>query len=406
MKNIHNKNIVVGITGSIAAYKAADLVSKLKKAGANIKVVMTKSSTSFITERTLESISNNKVLVDENENDESFLHLDIAKWADIFLIAPCTANSFNKITSGLADDLLSTSCLAFKGKILIAPAMNPDMWNNEMVQKNRENMSKHKFKIIGPDYGLHACGDEGYGRMSSPETILESLSSEVEKNELDGIRILVSAGPTREPIDPVRFISNYSSGKMGYALAESARNLGADVELISGPVSIKMPENIKMTSVETSAEMLDAVLGKIPNCDVFISAAAISDYRPKHKLTEKHKSSDGELVIRLQRGEDILKLAKETKAGLYAVGFSAETNNISDNAKIKLEKKNIDMIISNEANHQKGLGFESDVNEVCIIEKDSILKVPKNSKKIIADIILSRIANNIKGNIIKIKNAR
>ena len=406
MKNIHNKNIVVGITGSIAAYKAADLVSKLKKAGANIKVVMTKSSTSFITERTLESISNNKVLVDENENDESFLHLDIAKWADIFLIAPCTANSFNKITSGLADDLLSTSCLAFKGKILIAPAMNPDMWNNEMVQKNRENMSKHKFKIIGPDYGLHACGDEGYGRMSSPEAILESLSNEVEKNELDGIRILVSAGPTREPIDPVRFISNYSSGKMGYALAESARNLGADVELISGPVSIKMPENIKITSVETSAEMLDAVLGKIPYCDVFISAAAISDYRPSHKSTEKHKSSDGELVIKLERGEDILKLAKETKAGLYAVGFSAETNNISDNAKIKLEKKNIDMIISNEANHQKGLGFESDMNEVCIIEKDSMLKIPKNTKKIIADIILSRIAKNIRGNLIKIKNAR
>ena len=406
MKNIHNKNVVVGITGSIAAYKAADLVSKLKKAGANIKVVMTKSSTSFITERTLESISNNKVLVDENENDESFLHLDIAKWADIFLIAPCTANSFNKITSGLADDLLSTSCLAFKGKILIAPAMNPDMWNNEMVQKNLENMSKHKFKIIGPDYGLHACGDEGYGRMSSPKTILESLSNEIEKNELDGIRILVSAGPTREPIDPVRFISNYSSGKMGYALAESARNLGADVELISGPVSIKMPENIKMTSVETSAEMLNAVLGKISYCDVFISAAAISDYRPSHKLTEKHKSSDGELVIRLERGEDILKLAKETKAGLYAVGFSAETNNISDNAKIKLKKKNVDMIISNEANHQKGLGFESDMNEVCIIEKDSVLKVPKNTKKIIADIILSRIAKNIRGNLIRIKNAR
>ena len=406
MKNIHNKNIVVGITGSIAAYKTADLVSKLKKAGANIKVVMTKSSTSFITERTLESISQNKVLVNENENDESFLHLDIAKWADIFLIAPCTANSFNKITSGLADDLLSTSCLAFKGKILIAPAMNPDMWNNEMVQKNLENMSKHKFKIIGPDYGLHACGDEGYGRMSSPKTILESLSNEIEKNELDGIRILVSAGPTREPIDPVRFISNYSSGKMGYALAESARNLGADVELISGPVSIKMPENIKMTRVETSAEMLDAVLRKIPHCDIFVSAAAIADYRPSHKLTKKHKSSDGEMVIRLERGEDILKLAKETKAGLYAVGFSAETNDISDNAKIKLKKKNIDMIISNEANHQKGVGFESDMNEVCIIEKDSVLRVPKNTKKIIADIILSRIAKNVRGNLIKIKNVR
>ena len=189
-------------------------------------------------------------------------------------------------------------------------------------------------------------------------------------------------------------------------ISEIKKKIGLDVELISGPVSIKMPENIKITSVETSAEMLDAVLGKIPYCDVFISAAAISDYRPSHKLTEKHKSSDGELVIRLERGEDILKLAKETKAGLYAVGFSAETNNISDNAKIKLEKKNIDMIISNEANHQKGLGFESDMNEVCIIEKDSMLKISKNTKKIIADIILSRIAKNIKGNFIKIKNVR
>ncbi len=406
MKNIHNKNIVVGITGSIAAYKAADLVSKLKKAGAIVKVIMTKSSTSFITERTLESISGNKVLVDENESEQSFLHLEIAKWADVVLIAPCTANSFNKITTGLSDDLLSTVCLAFKGIILLAPAMNPDMWNNELVQKNFKNMSESKFKIVGPDYGLHACGDEGYGRMSSPEQILESLSNVVKKNNLDGVKILVSAGPTREPLDPVRFISNYSSGKMGYALAESARSLGADVELISGPVRLSPPDNIKLTNIETSSQMLQQVLQRVFDYDVFISAAAISDYRPLNSSSRKHKSTDGDLLIRLERGEDILKLAKEKNPSLYAVGFSAETDNISTHARIKLKRKNIDMIIANEANHQKGLGFESDMNEVLIIDKENTLKIPKQTKKAVADIILSKITENYKQNLIKIKNAR
>ena len=406
MKNLNNKNILVGITGSIAAYKAAQLVSNLKNNGAHVKVIMTKASTSFITERTLESISKNKVLIDESETEESFLHLDISKWANIILIAPCTANSLNKITNGLGDDLLSTTCLAFKGKIFIAPAMNPNMWNNSILQDNLKNISRDKFEIIGPDYGNHACGDVGYGRMSSPEMIIETLSKSIGRGILDGIKILVTAGPTREPIDPVRFISNYSSGKMGYAIAEYARDLGGDVKLISGPVKLPLPEGLLNKAVETSTEMLDEVLKSITDCDIFISAAAISDYKPADSLTEKHKSADGDLNIKLVRGEDILKAAKKKNMNIYAVGFSAETKNIEENAKQKLLNKKIDMIIANEANHQKGVGFESDYNQIVIINKNETTSIPINSKKELAKIIINRIASIYRGNLLKLKNAR
>ena len=406
MKNLNNKKILVGITGSIAAYKAAQLVSNLKNNGAQVKVIMTKASTSFITERTLESISKNKVLIDESETGESFIHLDVSKWADIILIAPCTANSLNKITNGLGDDLLSTTCLAFKGKIFIAPAMNPNMWNNNILQDNIKKISPDKFEIIGPDYGNHACGDVGYGRMSSPEVIVETLSKSMGKGILDGIKILVTAGPTREPIDPVRFISNYSSGKMGYAIAEYARDLGGDVKLISGPVKLPLPEGLLNKAVETSTEMLDEVLSSITDCDIFISAAAISDYKPSDSLTEKHKSVDGDLSIKLVRGEDILKTAKKKNKNVYAVGFSAETKNIEENAKQKLLNKKIDMIIANEANHQKGVGFESDYNQIVIINKTETTSIPVNSKKELAKIIINKIASIYKKNLLKLKNAQ
>ena len=405
MKNLNNKNILVGITGSIAAFKAAQLVSNLKNNGANVKVIMTKASTSFITERTLESISNNKVLVDESETEESFLHLEVAKWADIILVAPCTANSLNKITKGLGDDLLSTACLAFKRKIFIAPAMNPDMWNNTIVQDNLKNISLDKFEIIGPDYGSHACGDVGYGRMSSPDLIIETLSKAMGKGILDGIKILITAGPTREPIDPVRFISNYSSGKMGYAIAEYARDLGGDVRLITGPVKLALPEAIPTKAVETSSEMLEEVLDSVSDCDIFISAAAISDYKPSDTLAEKHKSADGDLNIKLVRGEDILKTAKLKNKNIFAVGFSAETKNIKENAKAKLASKKIDMIIANEANHQKGLGFESDYNQIVIINESETTTIPRNSKKELAKIIIHKIVSIYKKNLLKIKNA-
>ena len=406
MKNLNNKNILVGITGSIAAYKAAELISKLKSAGANIKVVMTKASVSFITETTLECISKNKVLIDERENEDSFLHLDVSKWADIILIAPCTANSLNKITKGLGDDLLSTTCLAFNRKIYIAPAMNPNMWNNKILQDNLSTLSKDKFEIIGPDYGDHACGDVGYGRMSSPQSIIEALSKSLGQGALDGHKVIVTAGPTREPIDPVRFISNYSSGKMGYAIAEHCRDIGANVTLISGPVRLDKPERIAYKEIETSSEMFDEVMNSIGNFDIIISAAAISDYKPSDTLDYKHKKQDGGLTINLVRGSDILKTAKEKNKNIYAVGFSAETENIRENAVIKLREKKLNLIIANEANHQKGVGFESDNNEIMIIDKDNKIISSKGSKKELAKIIVNRIVSDVRNNLIKIKNVR
>ena len=406
MKNLNNKNILVGITGSIAAYKAAELVSKLKSVGANIKVIMTKASVSFITETTLECISKNKVLIDESENEESFLHLEISKWADIILIAPCTANSLNKISKGLGDDLLSTTCLAFNRKIYIAPAMNPNMWNNKILQNNLRTLSKDKFEIIGPDYGDHACGDVGYGRMSSPQAIIEALSKSLGQGVLDGHNVLVTAGPTREPIDPVRFISNYSSGKMGYAIAEYCRDIGANVTLVSGPVRLNKPDRITCKDIETSSEMFDEVMKSIDNFDIIISTAAISDYKPSDTLNHKHKKQDGGLTINLVRGSDILKTAKEKNKNIYAVGFSAETENIKENAVIKLQDKKLDLIIANEANHQKGVGFESDNNEIMIIDKDNKIISSKGSKKELAKIIVNRIVSDVKNNLIKIKNVR
>ncbi len=406
MKNLNNKNILVGITGSIAAYKAGELISKLKSAGACVKVIMTKASASFITETTLECISKNKVLVDESENEESFLHLELSKWADIVLIAPCTANSLNKIIQGIGDDLLSTACLAFNKRIFIAPAMNPNMWNNKILQNNLKCISNDKFKIIGPDYGDHACGDVGYGRMSSPQTIIEEISRSLGIGALTGYKILITAGPTREPIDPVRFISNYSSGKMGYAIAEYCKDLGADVTLVSGPVRINKPEKLLIKNIETSSEMYDEVMKSINNYDVFISAAAISDYKPEDILNHKHKKQDGSLKINLVRGRDILKSAKEKNKNIYAVGFSAETENIKDNAIRKLKEKKLDLIIANEANHQKRVGFESDINEIMIIDKKNELTRFKSTKKELAKIIVNKVLSNIKNNLIKIKNVR
>ena len=406
VKNLNNKNILVGITGSIAAYKAAELISKLKSAGANVRVIMTKASISFITETTLECISKNKVLIDESENDKSFLHLDISKWADIVLIAPCTANSLNKIINGLGDDLLTTACLAFNEKIYLAPAMNPSMWNNKILQDNLRNLSKDKFELIGPDYGDHACGDVGYGRMSSPQSIVEALSKSLGRGALDGYRILITAGPTREPIDPVRFISNYSSGKMGYSIAEYCRDLGASVKLISGPVRLDKLDGIIYKNIETSSEMFDEVMKSIDNNDIFISAAAISDYKPSDTLDHKHKKQDGGLTINFVRGKDILKCAKEKNKNVYAVGFSAETENIESNATRKLKEKKIDLIIANEANHQKGVGFESDNNEIMIIDKANEIITSKGPKKKLARVIINRIVSNLKNNLIKIKNAR
>lgn len=383
MRILDNKNILVGISGSIAAYKAADLISKLKSCGANVKAIMTSSSAQFITTTTLKSLSGNDVICENNQSLVSnFTHLDLAKWADILVIAPCTANLMNKIANGVGDDLLTTICLAYNKKLFIVPAMNPDMWTNKITQSSIEKLEKSKINIIGPEYGKHACGDTGYGRMSSTVHIIEQLENFQAQKILSGIKFLITAGPTREPLDPVRFISNYSSGKMGYAISLVAKQLGAEVTLISGPTALNTLEGVDTTYVETSDQMREAVSEKISNAEIFISTAAISDYRPVKYSKSKYKKSSNRLTIEFERGIDILQMVARQYPDIYTVGFAAETENLHANARKKLQSKEIDMIIANIANYEENLGFGSDYNKVTIISNDQNLEEIDSSRKI------------------------
>ena len=401
MDILTNKNILLGITGSIAAYKAADIASRLKKEGCNIKVVMTKSSELFITETTLESLSGNKVISEDQESTvvSNFKHLDLAKWADIILISPCTANFMNKLANGHGDDLLSTICLAFTKKICIAPAMNPDMWNNKVSQSNLKKLAKAEIEVIGPSYGTHACGDVGYGRMTNPEQIIERIKLTNKTSLLGGSRILVTAGPTREPIDPVRFMSNYSSGKMGYEVAIAAKTMGASVKLISGPVSLDTIKGVETQYVETSNEMYEAVMSNAKDFDILISTAAIADYKPANYSKTKYKKNQNNISIEFKRGIDIITTVSNKYKNIYTVGFAAETDSLKKNSLDKLTKKNLNMIVGNIANHELKLGFESDYNEVTIFTKNKSLKIALSKKSEIAKSVLSAIADDYTSNI-------
>ncbi len=383
MKILENKNILVGISGSIAAYKTADLISKLKSYGANVKVMMTSSSDQFVTATTLEALSGNEVISESNKSlKSSFTHLDLAKWADILVISPCTANLMNKIANGVGDDLITTTCLAYNKKLFIVPAMNPNMWTNKITQSSVKKLEMNKINIIGPEYGKHACGDTGYGRMSSTEYIIEQLENFQSQKILSGMKFLITAGPTREPLDPVRFISNYSSGKMGYAVSLVAKQLGAEVTLISGPTSLNKLDGVDTTYVETSEQMKDAVSQKILEKEIFISTAAISDYQPVNYSKSKYKKSSDRLIIEFERGTDILQMVAEQYPDIFTVGFAAETENLISNATKKLHLKKIDMIIANIANYEKNLGFGSDYNKVTIITDDKNIEEIDSSRKI------------------------
>ena len=401
MDILTNKNILLGITGSIAAYKAADIASRLKKEGCNIKVVMTKSSELFITETTLESLSGNKVISEDQESTvvSNFKHLDLAKWADIILISPCTANFMNKLANGHGDDLLSTICLAFTKKICIAPAMNPDMWNNKVSQSSLKKLAKAEIEVIGPSYGTHACGDIGYGRMTNPEQIIERIKLTNKTSLLAGSKILVTAGPTREPIDPVRFMSNYSSGKMGYEVAIAAKTMGASVKLISGPVSLDAIKGVETQYVETSNEMYEAVMSNAKDFDILISTAAIADYKPANYSKTKYKKNQNNISIEFKRGIDIINTVSNKYKNIYTVGFAAETDSLKKNSLDKLTKKNLNMIVGNIANHELKLGFESDYNEVTIFTKNKSLKIELSKKSEIAKSVLNVIADDYSSNI-------
>ena len=379
---LENKNILLGVTGSIAAYKSAELVSLLKKSKCNVKVCMTNSSESFITSNTLEALSGNKVIVsDKNTTSVShFKHIDEARWADILLIAPCTANFINKLANGHGDDILSLICLAFDKKIYVAPAMNPKMWENKITQDSINKLSNAGIEMLGTGYGTHACGEVGYGRMIDPKMILEKITASSKISHITGKKILITAGPTREPIDPVRFISNYSSGKMGIAVANAAASMGANVDLIIGPTNEIVPKKINVSKIETSQQRNDEVESKIAATDIYISTAAISDYTPVNYSQTKYKKKKETLQIEFKRGQDILKKISQTYPHIFCVGFAAETDELIRNAQTKLEKKNLDMIVANIANHDLGLGFESDYNEVTIVTGDNIRNFPEERK--------------------------
>ena len=411
--SLANKNILLGISGGIAAYKSAELVRELVRAQANVRVVMTRSAKEFITPLTFQALSGNPVLSDEFEHSEAangMDHISLARWADTILIAPASANTIAKLTHGGADDLLSTTCLATKASIALAPAMNQAMWANSATQDNVEILKKRGLLFFGPAAGSQACGDVGEGRMFEPHQLLLSLSNLFNTGELTGINVMVTAGPTREPLDPVRYISNRSSGRMGYAIAEAAHDAGANVQLISGPVSLIAPTDIKCVSVSTAQEMFDAVQDDIESQHIFISCAAVADYRPVSKEAEKIKKIHGDLSVQMVRNPDILAEVAKTDTKPFVVGFAAETRELEMYAKQKLERKRLDMIAGNDVSDSK-IGFDSPENALevfwegghCSLERDTKTKIARKLISLIAE----RYANTDKrSNVTVLKNAK
>lgn len=372
----HSKKILLGVTGGIAAFKSADLVSKLRGGGAEVKVVMTAGACEFVRPLTFQGLSGNRVYTEVfgGETDMGMEHIELARWADVILIAPATAHCIAKLVRGLADDLLSTLCLAASKPILVAPAMNQQMWNSVITQENVDRLRRHNFQILGPAKGVQACGDIGPGRMLEVEAILEFLEDFFEmQGLLKGQKVLITAGPTREQIDPVRYISNNSSGKMGYALAQFAANAGAEVTLVSGPTSIPRPSNVSIVDVKTAQEMYDCVMEKVEGVNIFISAAAVADYRPKDVKHSKIKKVQGLLALELERTEDILGTVASRANPPLTVGFAAETDDLIENAKKKLHDKKADVIIANFVG--LGQGFDRDENQATMIFKDGTFRV-------------------------------
>ena len=393
-----NKNILLAVTGGIAAYKSAEIVRNLKKLGSNVKVIMTKSSQEFITPLTLQALSGNPVSIDllDVDPESAMSHIELARWADAFLVAPCTANTISRLAAGRGDDLLSAVTLAFEGILALAPAMNQVMWRDTRTQNNIQKLLKEGVLIYGPGAGEQACGDVGLGRMLEPNEIIEKLSSLFNSGSLLQKKVLITAGPTQEPIDPVRFISNKSSGKMGFAIAEAAIEAGAEVVLVSGPVNLQDPDNVHIVEVKTAKEMLKTVMHHVVTSDIFIGVAAVADYSPINSELKKIKKNidNSSLVLKMKETKDILLEVGSLKEKPYLVGFAAETENLIQNAKKKLTRKNLDLIIANDVSSQD-IGFDSDFNEVFLITEDEEILIEKTSKRNLSRKIIEFISEKI-----------
>ena len=388
------KTVVLCVTGGIAAYKAADLTSKLRQAGAAVRVLMTESATQFISPMTFETLSGYRTVVDTFDRNFAWEveHISLAKAADVFVIAPATANVIAKAAHGIADDMVTTTLLATKAPVVVAPAMNTGMYDNPVTQQNLQTLRERGFHIVDPAAGHLACGDTGRGKLPDTPTLMHGIEKALTLQDLRGQRILVTAGPTQEAMDPVRFLSNHSTGKMGYAIAARAAMRGAEVTLVSGPTALAAPEGVQRVDIISARDMYDAVISRADRQDMIIKAAAVGDYRPAETAPEKLKKGDGELTVALARNPDILaELGRRKHPGQQLCGFAMETQNLLDNAADKLRRKNCDMLVANSL-RDKGAGFGTDTNVATLLFADGRRETPPlMSKEDLADIILDRL---------------
>lgn len=393
---LKGKTVLLGVTGSIAAYKIANLASMLVKLHCNVHVIMTKNATNFINPITFETLTNNRCIVDTFDRNFQYNveHISLAKQADLIMIAPASANVMAKLAHGLADDMLTTTVLACTCKKMVSPAMNTQMYLNPITQDNIKTLQNYGFEVMEPANGFLACGDEGAGKMPEPEVLLDYILKEIAcEKDMSGMKVLITAGPTQESLDPVRYITNHSTGKMGYALASCAMLRGAKVTLVTGPTNLKRPPFVNVIEIKSAKEMFDAVTSYGDEQDVIIKAAAVADYTPAVVSEEKVKKADGELQIDLKRTQDILKhLGEHKKPNQFLCGFSMETENMLENSRKKLTKKNLDMIVANNLK-VAGAGFGTDTNVVTIITKDGELQLDIMSKTDVANCILDEIMN-------------
>jgi phosphopantothenoylcysteine decarboxylase/phosphopantothenate--cysteine ligase len=397
MQRLRHKQILLGVTGGIAAYKACEIIRRLRDAQAEVRVVMTPAACEFITPLTLQALSGNPVhttLLDP-EAEAGMGHIELARWADMILIAPGTADVMARLASGMGDDLLTTLCLASTAPLVLCPAMNQAMWKDPATQDNLQKLLARGARTIGPAEGFQACGDVGPGRMSDPEVIVTELARHFDTGVLEGLQVVITAGPTRESIDPVRYISNHSSGKMGFALAEAAAEAGASVTLVAGPVSLPTPARVRRVNVQSALDMLAATQAACKAADIFIASAAVADYRPKtlatHKIKKPHDESKVEMTIELTRNPDILATIARQAERPWCVGFAAETQHLIKHARQKLEKKNIELIIANDVANP-AIGFNSDENEITAISRAFARRFKRMPKRQLARHLVELIA--------------
>lgn len=398
MSSLTNKRILLGVTGGIAAYKSAELIRRLKDAGAEVQVVMTTAAQEFITPLTLQALSGNPVHTDllDPKAEAGMGHIQLARWADLLLVAPATADFIARLGQGMANDLLTSICLATNAPLAIAPAMNQGMWNNSATQANLQVLQDRGVLVLGPDSGSQACGEIGMGRMLDVDDLVAATANLFLTGSLSGKTLVITAGPTREAIDPVRYLSNHSSGKMGYALAQAAVEAGAKVKLISGPTHLPRPDRVERIDVVSAQDMFDACHAVIADCDIFIAAAAVADYRSASIASEKIKKDQQDLLnLRLVKNPDILaSIAKLPNRPGFVMGFAAETQQLVEFAQEKLYKKNVDMIAANNVSSPE-IGFNSDDNQITLITSTQVQELPRASKMALAQMIIARIAEEI-----------